>query len=502
MGMLIPFWGLMDIFSNHYSVPGGKDTVELRSALRLLRERWKLILVVTLLATTVSGVLTWRATPQYASQVTLFVSAWGNLNNPAAAYQGGLLSEQKVKSYSELMRSQHVMTGVIGQLGLPLSSRELTAKVSTASVPDTALLTVTVTDPSPAQAQRIANTLAEEFVRLIPKLESTPEAGQSAVRISVVSAAELPSAPVSPQPVRNLAVALVLGALAGLGLAGARRSLDTSIKTAEQLEELSGTPSLGTVTFDSSVPKNPLITGSPHSPRAEAYRKIRTNMQFVDIDRSNRVILVTSALPNEGKSVTACNLAIAFAEAQKRVILIDADLRHPNIASYLGLPNGVGLTNVLVGDTSVDEAIQVWGEQSFSVLASGRVPPNPSELLGSRQMRGILEELRERYDVVLIDAPPVLPVADAAAAAIACDGVLLVLRHGRTRHDQLHTTLSTLRNVEVPIVGTVLNFARSTKDRSYYHYQYPTRSRHLRRPFSQPANAPQTETRMMEPSEP
>jgi capsular exopolysaccharide synthesis family protein len=456
--------------------------VELRSALRLIRERWKLILAITLLATVISGVLTWRATPQYASQVTLFISAWGNLDNPATAYQGGLLSEQKVKSYSELMRSQRVMTGVVERLGLPLSPRGLAAKVTTASVPDTALLTATVIDPSPAKAQRMANTLAEEFVRVIPSLENTPDERQPMVRVSVVSAAELPSAPVSPQPVRNLAVALVLGVLAGLGLAGARRSLDTTVKTADQLEELSGTPSLGTVGFDSSVPKGPLITRAPHSPRAEAYRKIRTNMQFVDVDRSNRVILVTSALPKEGKSVTACNLAIAFAEAQKRVILIDADLRHPNIANYLGLPNGVGLTNVLVGDVGMDEAIQAWGQQPFSVLASGPVPPNPSELLGSRRMRGILEELRERYDVVLIDAPPVLPVADATAAATACDGVLLVLRHGRTRQEQLRATLSTLRNVEIPILGAVLNFARSTKDRAYhYHYQYPTRGRQHRR---------------------
>jgi capsular exopolysaccharide synthesis family protein len=427
-------------------------------------------MAVTLLAVVVSGVLTWRATPQYASQMTLFVSAWGSPDSPGAAYQGGLLSEQRVKSYRELMRSQRVMTAVIDRLGLPLSPRQLAAKVHTTSVPDTALLSASVTDSSPAQAQRIASSLGDEFVRLIPSLESTPSGAQPAVRVSVVSAAELPSRPVSPQPVRNLAVAFVVGLLTGFGLAVARRSMDTTVKAAEQLQELSGAPSLGTISFDSSVPKEPLITRAPHGPRAEAYRKIRTNLQFVDVDRSNQVILVTSAVSNEGKSVTACNVAIALAEAQKRVLLIDADLRRPSIASYLGLPNGVGLTTVLVGDVALGEATQSWGGQGLEVLASGPVPPNPSELLGSRQMRAILEDLRDRYDVVLIDAPPVLPVADAAVTATGCDGVVLVLRHGSTRSDQVRNTVTTLRTIEVPILGTVLNCAPSTKDRSYYYH--------------------------------
>jgi capsular exopolysaccharide synthesis family protein len=136
----------------------------------------------------------------------------------------------------------------------------------------------------------------------------------------------------------------------------------------------------------------------------------------------------------------------------------------------------VGLTSVLVGDTGLEEATQVWGDDLFSVLASGPVPPNPSELLGSHQMRKILEELRGRYDVVLIDAPPVLPVADATATATACDGVLLVLRHGKTRHDQLRNMLSTLRNADVPILSTILNMAPSTKEQSYYyHYATPGR---------------------------
>jgi capsular exopolysaccharide synthesis family protein len=448
-------------------------TVELRSALKLLRERWKLVVVVMLLCTAASGWLVWRQTPQYASRVTLFVSAWSSTDDAAAAYQGGLLSQQKVKSYTELMRSQRVLVGVVEKLHLPQSPRQLAGKITTASVRDTALLTVTVTDPSPEQAQQIANGVAEQFVKLLPSLESMPKGPQPVVRVSVVDPAELPSSPVSPQPVRTFAAAALIGLLAGLSLAVARRSLDTTIKTGDKLDELSGKPMLGTVAFDSSVGKRPLIIDAPHTPRAEAYRKIRTNLQFVDIDRSAKVIQLTSAVAGEGKSLTACNLAIALAEAQKRVLLIDADLRRPSLAEYLKLPSALGLTSVLVGRSTVLEAIQTAADGTLSVLGSGPTPPNPSELLGSQQMRRLLDELRLEFDVVLIDAPPVLPVADAAAVATACDGVLFVVRHGKTRQDQVSAAFQTLRTVEAPILGTILSLTPPVRNDSSYHYHYP-----------------------------
>lgn len=452
--------------------------MELRSGLRLLGERWKLILITMLLATAASGFLTWRAVPQYASQVTLFVSSGVDPDDAASAYQGSLLSQQKVKSYTALLRGQRVLTGVIDRLDLNLTPAQLAGQVTTAALPDTALLTATVVDPSPAVAQRIADAVAAEFVGLVPTLESAPKGQQPAIRVSVVSSAELPTVPVSPRPARNLALAAFLGLILGLGLAVARRSLDTTVKTPDQVEEITDRPVLGTVAFDPDAGKHPLILHAIHGPRAESLRKIRTNLQFVDVDQAHKVVLVTSPVPNEGKSVTACNLvvAIALSQAGKRVLLIDADLRRPSAAGYLGLPGGVGLTSVLVGSATLEESVQQWGDGLFSVLPSGPVPPNPSELLGSQHMRKLLSRLREEYDAVIIDAPPVLPVADAQVTAAACDGIVLVVRHGKTRRDQLRATVAALRNVDVQILGTVLNLTPASRRTAYeYHYTYEQR---------------------------
>jgi capsular exopolysaccharide synthesis family protein len=461
--------------------------VELRSTLKLLRERWLLISVVALLATAIGGIVTWRATPEYASHTTLFVSAGntstGQNDGTAAAYQGSLLSEQKVKSYTELLRGQQVLNRVIAKLGLHTTADRLASEVSTAAIPDTALLTATVTDQSPEQAQLIAAALGEQFVQLVPVLEGATNGQPATVRVTVVQVPELATSPVSPRPLRNLGLALFAGLLAGFGIAIARRSLDTTVKTTAQLEEATGAASLGVVAFESGIAKKPLFLNAPHSPRAEEFRKIRTNLQFLDVDRTNQVIVVTSAVASEGKSLTACNLAVALAEADKRVILVDADLRRPGATKYLGLPDGAGLTNVLVGEASLEEATQTLGHGVLSVLASGPIPPNPTKLLGSRRMQDLLKMLRERYEVVIIDAPPVLPVADAPVTAAAADGVILVVHHGRTRLEQLRDTLSTLRNVEVPVLGTVLNLAPARSKRGYGYYQHwyanakPPRSR-------------------------
>jgi capsular exopolysaccharide synthesis family protein len=445
--------------------------VDLRSGLRLLRERWKLISAVTVLAVLASGVATWLQTPQYESQVTMFVSARGSDADAADAYQGSLLSQQKVKSYAELLRAHRVMDGVVDRLGLGLSPAQLSGKVSGATVRDTALLTVAVRDPDPDQARRLADAVSREFIELVPVLE--PQTGREppAVKVTVVSPAQLPGSPVSPRPVRNLGLAALLGLLAGFGLAMSRRALDTTVQTGEQAEQLTGAPSLGSVQFDPGAGRRPLVDPASHAPRAEDFRKVRTNLQFVNVDRSHRAILVTSAVPEEGKTVTACNLAIALAEAQQRVVVVDADLRSPAVARYLGLPNGVGLTTVLLGRARLAAATQRWGDGPCHALTSGPVPPNPAALLASSRLRSLLEELRAGYDVVLVDAPPTLPVADAAALAAACDGVAVVVRHGRTRHDQLRTAARTLRGAGVPILGTVLN--RTPHERgSRFGYEY------------------------------
>ncbi|MEU0562547.1 polysaccharide biosynthesis tyrosine autokinase [Dactylosporangium sp. NPDC006015] len=454
--------------------PERGPALELRSILPLLRERWKSVVATVLAAIAVGMVLTARQTPWYEARTTLFVSAWADGGDAAKAYQADLLSQQKVKSYSVIVRDKRVMRSVIDKLDLTVTPDALAARVSTDTLEDTVLLTIRVTDTSPQQAQRITDAVADEFIRLVPTLEATPDGSPSPVHVSVVSPADLPGVPVSPRPLHNLALATLAGLLAGAALATVRHAMDTSIKTTEQAEEITGTSLLGV------IPRNPDQTGiaavteeDSSGRQVEAYRQVQTSMQFMDADRRTKVVVVTSSVPAEGKSVTSCNLALSIAESGRSVLLIDADLRRPQAAGYLGVPSGAGLTSVLIGQAELDDVIQPWGDTSLSVLASGPVPPNPSKLIGSNHMRRLLDELRSRYDMVIIDTPPVLPVADAIVLSALSDGAIFVVRHGHTRRDQVCKATAALRRAEVDVLGFILNMTpRRTEDAYNYYDAY------------------------------
>jgi len=447
--------------------------LDVRTFLQLLRNHWKLIATITVLAGVTSGALTARMTPRYASSVSFYVSAQTNTTDPAMAYQGALLSQQAVQSYADLLTGPRLADSIIRYLGLPMTPSQLTAEVSARSIPQTVLLTATVTDTSPRRAREIATAIGIRFVRLVSVLERPPGQKHATVRVTVVAPATLPSAPASPDPVRNIGIAVLLGLLIGIAFAAVRRSLDTTIKSTEQLATATaGRPVVGTVPFDSAARKRPLVAGDgPLGRRLEAYRKIRTNLQFIDIDVPHKALLFTSSLAGEGKSSAVCNLAIMQAQFGKRVVVVEADLRRPRATGYLGLPSSVGVTDVLVGRVTAGEAIQTWGNDLFDVLASGPMPPSPSDLLGSQRMSQLIEQLRGQYDLVLVDAPPVLPFADAVATGPACDGVILVVRYGKTRVAQVRQALDALGAIGVPVLGSVLSMTPA-KEHPEYGYGY------------------------------
>jgi receptor protein-tyrosine kinase len=204
----------------------------------------------------------------------------------------------------------------------------------------------------------------------------------------------------------------------------------------------------------------------------EAFRVLRTNMEFLDVDATSKAFVVTSSVPGEGKSTTATNAALAFAVAGRNVLLVDADLRRPQVAKLLGLVDNVGLTTVLAGQASVDDALQVHAESGLSVLASGAVPPNPAELLQSRAMQDLLDLLRDRFAVIVIDAPPLLPVTDAALLASEADGAVIVVRHGQTTKEQLRGAVDRLAGVDAQMLGVVFNMIPERGAGYGYGYGY------------------------------
>lgn len=448
--------------------------MNLRNFIRLLRDQWKLIVLVAAVAAGASAALTARTTPLYASSVTFYVSAQANTSDPISAYQGDLLSQQEVQSFAELLRGPMLVGAVIRDLGLRAAPGSIAAEISTRPIPQTVLLSATVTDPSARQAWLIAESVGTQFTALVAALEQPPKGGTPPVSVEVVAQPELPVRPVSPDPVRNVSIALALGLLAGIALAAAVRSLDNRIKSADVLAAETGKPVLGVIPYDPRARRRPLVADEdPFSPRVEAFRKVRANLQFIDIDQPRKVLLFTSALPEEGKSSSACNLAVTMAQSGSRVILVEADLRRPRAVGYLGLPGAIGVTDVLLGRCTEDEAIQVWGDDLFAVLASGSLPPNPGDLLASQQARQLVGRLSDRYDMVLIDAPPLLPFADAASIAPCCDGAILMVRHGRTRTEHIRRSAEALQAVDVPVLGSLLTMAPRAAHPEYgYGYRY------------------------------
>ena len=445
--------------------------MELRDYLRIARRRWMTIVIVTLLALGATAAFTLRVTPQYASTARLFIST--PESNTDQAYSGGLFSQARVTSYADLLDGEEISRRVVDRLNLDESPRDLAKQIKAVAKPETVVLSITVTDSGPERAQLLTQTVSEEFVRYVKELE-TPD-GQTAapVKATIVDRATAPDEPVSPRPVRNLALAALLGLLLGTGAAVLRETLDTSISGADELKDATGgAPLLGSINFDKDAPARPLVTDLPsHAPRVESFRVLRTNLQFVDVDNDSKVVVVTSSVPEEGKSTTVCNLALTLAHAGERVIVVEADLRRPKAAQYLHLEEAVGVTSVLTGRIDLDSAIQPgpWG---LHVLAAGAIPPNPAELLQSAAMKDLLTRLREQFDVVLIDAPPLLPVTDAAILGSASDGAILIVRHGKTTRDQVSSAVDRLDSVDARLLGTVINMTPAKRSGYGYGYSY------------------------------
>jgi succinoglycan biosynthesis transport protein ExoP len=456
--------------------------MDLRDYGRMLRKRWMVIVVFLLVGGGAGYATSALATPVYEAHTQLFVSAQSSDVSLSDANQGSLFTQQRVKSYAQIVNTPAVLAPVIKELHLSISTDALAHSVSATAPLDTVLINVSVDSTSPAQARDIANAVSTEFADQVRQLETPVSGGPAPVNLTVVKQADLPTAPVSPRPKVDLALGLLLGAAVGVGLAVLRESLDTTIKRVEDLVSITGAGTLGMIAYDSGAAKSPLITAiDPTSQRSESFRTLRTNLQFVDIDHPPRTVVITSAVAGEGKTTTACNLAITLAQAGIRVALVESDLRRPKVADYLGVEGSVGLTSVLIGRATLDDALQSWGRSGLAVLASGPIPPNPSELLGSGHMVALLRQLQQRFDVIIIDAPPLLPVTDAAVLSRICDGAVVVVRYGKTKREQLDRTAKALSTVDARILGTVMNMAPTKGPDAYaygygYGYSYKARS--------------------------
>jgi capsular exopolysaccharide synthesis family protein len=445
--------------------------MELRDYFKVLRRRWISIVAISLLCATAAAVLTALQTPMYASNARLFIST--SERDTATAAAGGQFSAERVKSYADLITSRELANRVITDLGLDEDPTSLVGQVSATVGVETVNLTLTVTDTDASDAQQIAQVYAEQLVDLVRELETPPGATNAPIKATIVDAASFSEAPVSPDPVRNIGLGLFVGLVLGFGLAVLREMLDTRITSLEDISDITDAPALGAIVHDPAATKTPLLTQIPmHSPRAESFRVLRTNLQFVDVDNKRKVFALTSALPGEGKTSTAVNLAISLAQGGSRTLLIECDLRRPKAAGRLELDAAVGVTSVLVGRVKLTDAVQIHEASGLEFIASGPIPPNPAELLQSQAMSELLDQARDSYDVVILDTPPLLPVTDAAILSVKADGAMLVVSHRTVTKEQVRHSIERLAQVDAYLVGIVLNKVPSKRKTYGYGYGY------------------------------
>lgn len=419
-----------------------------------------------------AGVYTLTQTPLYQASTRLYVSTTAG-SSVADLYSGNRLSQDRVLSYTQLIMGETLAQRTVDSLNLDMSAATLKKHVTAKSKLNTVLIDVSVLDPSPVRARDIANALSDQFVVMVRELETPSTGVMPDARVVVEQRASIPAAPVSPKKKRDLALGIAMGAMLGVGLALLRDQLDNTVKTPETLEEVSGAGVVGYIPFDKKlVTDHAIAFDTDNGGTAEGFRKLRTNLQFLAVDSPPRVIVVTSSSPSEGKSTTAINIALALAEAEHNVVLVDGDLRRPRLAAYLDLVGAVGFSTVLSGGASLDDVLQETPFSHLTVLAAGSIPPNPSELLGSLAAKKIFSELRAKFDYVIVDSSPLLAVTDGAILAANADGAIVAARAGKTRVDQLAHAVGTLRDVDAKLLGSVLTMlpTRGSDSYSYNHY--------------------------------
>ncbi|MDF3297631.1 polysaccharide biosynthesis tyrosine autokinase [Streptomyces tropicalis] len=456
--------------------------MDLHGFLKALVRRWPTVLLCLVPTVGAALAVTFLSAPVYEARTQLFVATRSG-EDSAQLNQGQSFSQARVQSYAAIVPTRQVTEPVVKELGLHTTPEELASQITAVAPLNTVLIDIAVRDTVPERAARIANAVAARFSAVVERLETPKhrpgtarskshaddETTTSPVSLGVTETAVAPTHPVSPRPLLNLSAGVFGGLLLGAGSVVLRETLDTTLKSSEALGELTALPGLGTIPFDRNVPRRPLVSMDGHSKRAEAFRKLRTNLQFSQVDDRPRIIVVTSSVPGEGKTNTAVNLALSLAEAGVSTCLVDGDLRRPCVASTFGLVQDAGLTTVLIGQARIEDVMQ-QAEGRLAVLASGAVPPNPTELLSSGRMTEVLNELADTYEVVIVDTAPLLPVADTVGLASLAQGALLVVRAARTSRDQVRTAAASLDRVGVRVLGTVFSMAPVPKGDPYGTY--------------------------------
>lgn len=438
---------------------------------RGLRKRWVSIVLLVILGG-VAGFLVAHATPdEYKSTGSVLVTS-SYSESTSELNQGSAFVMSAMPSYVVLATSDTVLRRAIDEVGLNTTPARLRADVSAATPLGTSVIQVSGVRGSAAEARGITAAVMRSLVATLPKVSPHGAKGQSSITASVIQNATLPAGSFLPNTKLNVVVGALIGLLVAAAYALLRRVIGDPIKGPGDIAEITDSPVLGQVLESKrEMALSRLLVHDPLSPEAESVRTLGTNLNFLRVDGGLRSVVITSPRADEGKSTLALGLAVIAAESGKRALLIDADLRRPSIARKTQLEAAVGLTDVLLGDVTLEDAVQPWTSGNVTILVAGSVPPNPSQLIGSAAMRELIEACENDYDLVVIDSGPVLSVSDTLVLSHLCGGALLIARRGRTTRRAFAQALTALHNADPKLIGTALTRVPARGGARRYHYR-------------------------------
>lgn len=432
---------------------------------------------VTVIA--VAGGYAFLSSPQYSATAQIIAtynsSQDGNVGDITQQSTGGTYVSNQIKSYPTLATTETVLKPVIAKLGLDMSVKALSNILTVTNPANTAFVNITATAGTADQSAAIANAVADSLSNIVEhKLYA--KGFTSPITLTVVQRAATPQEPSAPNKKLCIAAGVVLGLIAGIVAALLKDLLSTKVEETSDVRGIVHASALG------SVPKNevlegtrPAIISEPNGSLAEEYRRIRTNIKFLEVNKTpghGQLLVISSTSPSEGKTTTAVNVAAVLAENGAKVLLIDADLRHPSVAHHLGIEGNVGLAHVLSGQMTPVDVVQTYWKPNLHILPAGKRPANASLLLNSDMMKMLVDQALLQYDYVIVDTAPLTVSNDAIVFGSWTSGVILVTARGLCRKKNLEEIADSLRTAKVPVLGFIFNFANPKKSHNEAYYYY------------------------------
>lgn len=445
---------------------------------RILRKHIITVLSTGTIVFLIVVAFTFLSPIKYTATAELFAtysSQTSDNQNSSEMSSGASYLSTQIQTYPKLVKTEAVLKPVIDELGLDMSVSDLADMVTATNPTNTFMVDISVESRNAKQSSEIANSVAKNLANQISSSLYTEKNGKSPINLSVVQQAQIPQKQSSPKIALYLAAGFVLAVMLSVIAAILKDTLNTKVESLEEIREFADISSLGIVPRSEVLDRiKPIVIAQPASAEAEEFRRMRSNIGFLNPTTQDRghLIVIASTQPAEGKTTIAVNVAAALAEDGKTVLLVDCDLRHPSIASKLGIEGGAGLSHVLSGQAVPRDVVQAYWKKNLHILPAGKRPANASILLGSELMKEVLEQALRQYDYVLLDTAPLEVSNDAAVFGRQADGIVLVVGKGVAEKKELKNSVISLGEAKIPILGFILNFANPKKIHSdYYYYQ-------------------------------